>query len=166
VDPQHTFPVFEVSHYGFSLQRGRFNRVSGTIVLDPAASRGSIDIAIDATSLDMGLADWDEKMKSAEFFATARHPRIAFHADTLIFDGERPVRADGTLTLLGIGKPVSIAIDKFHCGQNRFSGKSQCGADATALIRRSDFGMTSLLPGVGDEVRILISVEATRNAQK
>ena len=162
VDPQHTFPVFEVSHYGFSLQRGRFNSVRGSIVLDRAARSGSIDISIDSASLDMGLTEWDEKMKSADFFDAARHPRITFHSNALIFEGERLVRADGILSLLGIDKSVSLAIDRFQCGTNRFSGKPLCGADATALIRRSDFGMNKLLPGIGDEVRILISIEAAK----
>jgi len=162
IDPQHTFPVFEISHYGFSLQRGRFNSVHGSIVLDAAARRGSIEISIDSASLDMGLADWDEKMKSADFFDAARHPSITFSSNALIFEGERLVRADGILSLLGMDKPVSLAIERFQCGMNRFSGKPMCGADATALIRRSDFGMTRLLPGIGDEVKILISVEAAK----
>lgn len=161
VDPHHTFPVFEVSHYGYSMQRGRFNSVSGSIVLDRQAGRGSIDIAIDAASLDMGLADWDEKLRSEDFFDVVRYPRILFKADKLKFDGERLLGADGTLTLRGVSKPVAVTVNNFHCGKSRFTGNSMCGADASAQLKRSDFGMNKLLPGVGDDIRISIAIEGS-----
>jgi polyisoprenoid-binding protein YceI len=164
VDPHHTFPVFEVSHYGYSMQRGRFNSVSGSIVLDRQAGRGSIDIAIDAASLDMGLSDWDEKLRSEDFFDVARYPRILFKAEKLKFDGEQLVSADGTLTMHGVSKPVALTVDHFHCGKSRFTGNTMCGADASAKIRRSDFGMNKLLPGVGDDIRISIAIEAAVGA--
>jgi polyisoprenoid-binding protein YceI len=160
IDSRHTFPLFEVSHYGFSLQRGRFNSARGTVALDLAAKRGSIEVIIDAASIDMGFAEWDEEMKSEAFFDAARHPHIDFRADQLEFDGEQLVRARGVLTMLGTKRPVVLQIENFHCDRNRISGKPTCGADATARIQRSQFGMTRSLPGIGDDVKVLIAIEA------
>nr|WP_298723318.1 YceI family protein [uncultured Steroidobacter sp.] len=160
VDPRHTFPMFEVSHYGFSTQRGRFTAVRGTITLDTQARRGSIDITIDAKSIDMGFAEWNEEMQAEGFFDTARYPDISFRSNELEFSSGRPVRAHGTLTLLGVSQPITLEIDSFQCGKNRVSGKPTCGADARAELRRSQFGMTRLLPGVGDDIGIVIAIEA------
>lgn len=165
VDPRHTFPMFEVSHYGFSLQRGRFNAVRGTITLDSLARRGAIDITVDAKSIDMGFEKWNEEMRAEGFFDTARHPDITFRSDDLEFSGTRPIRARGTLTMLGISQPLTLDIVSFHCDKNRVSGKPTCGADAKARLQRSKFGMTRLLPGVGDDVTITLAVEATEQPQ-
>ena len=160
VDPRHTFPMFEVSHYGFSTQRGRFTAVRGTVTLDAKARRGSIDITIDAKSIDMGFEEWNEQMRSEGFFDTARHPSITYRSNDLEFSNGRPVRAQGTLTLLGVSQPLTLEIDSFHCDKNRVSGKPTCGADARADLRRSQFGMTRSLPGIGDDVTIVIAIEA------
>ncbi len=164
VDPRHTFPMFEVSHYGFSTQRGRFTAVRGTIALDMQARRGTIDIVIDAKSIDMGFEEWNEQMRAEGFFDTARHPEISFRSNDLEFSGGRPVRARGTLTLLGVSHPLTLEIDSFHCDKNRVSGKPTCGADARTELQRSQFGMTRLLPGVGDDVTIVIAIEAAEQA--
>jgi polyisoprenoid-binding protein YceI len=60
---RHTFPVFEVDHYGFTLQRGRFGKTSGKLELDPAHQEGSVDVTIDAASIDMGFEEWNKHMR-------------------------------------------------------------------------------------------------------
>lgn len=160
IDPRHTFPVFEVSHLGFSTQRGRFNKATGQVTLDTAAKRGNVQLSIDVASLDMGLADWDKHMLSEDFFNVAKYPTITFQSDKLVFEGEKLVAADGTLTLLGVSKPVRVAVEGFTLGNNPMNKKPMGGANVTATIKRSEFGMTKYLPGVGDEVRIIVPVEA------
>ncbi|MCK6372942.1 MAG: YceI family protein [Zoogloea sp.] len=162
VDPNHTFPVFEVDHLGFSTQRGRFNKTSGKITLDTAARQGSVDVTIDATSIDMGFAKWNENMRGENYFNTDAHPTITFKADKLVFDGERPVSADGSLTMLGVTKPVTLTIKRFRCAPHPLNKRETCGADVVATLKRSEFGMTKYIPSVGDEVRLLIAVEAFR----
>ena len=71
IDSNHTFPVFEVNHLGYSTQHGRFNKTSGKITLDMAAKKGSVDLTIDVASLDMGFPLWDEHMAAEGFFNTA-----------------------------------------------------------------------------------------------
>lgn len=160
IDPFHTFPVFEVNHLGFSTQRGRFNKTSGTVVLDTAAKKGSIDLTIEVASLDMGFAVWNEHMAAEGFFNTAKYPTITFKSNKLAFDGDKIVGAEGDFTLLGVTKPVKLSVSNFKCGENPFNKKPMCGADISTTIKRSEFGMTKGLPAVGDEIKIMSAVEA------
>ena len=162
IDERHTFPSFEISHLGFSIQRGRFNKTSGTIVLDAADQSGSIDISIDAASIDTGLAELEKHLQGEDFFDTAKYPAITFKSKSLRFDGDKLTGADGDFTLLGVTKPVRLKIDQFNCGRHPMTKVAMCGANATAKIKRSDFGMTKYVPAVGDEVTIAIQVEAIR----
>ncbi|WP_374266111.1 YceI family protein [Zoogloea sp.] len=160
IDPNHTFPVFEVDHLGFSTQRGRFNKTAGRIVLDLDARQGAVDVSIDAASIDMGFAKWSENMRGENYFNTAEHPAITFKAERIVFDGARPVAAEGQLTLLGVTRPLSLAINRFRCAPHPLNKRETCGADLSGTLQRSAFGMTKYIPSVGDDVRLLIAVEA------
>jgi len=162
IDGRHTLPVFEVSHFGFSTQRGRFNEVRGNIEVDWAAHSGSVDITIETASIDMGVDGWDEEMRSERFFNTAAYPTMIYRADTLVFDGERPVAAHGNLALLGNVRPLTLTFTSFKCGVELATRRQKCGADVTTTFRRSEFGMGRYVPFIGDEVRLLIPVEAYR----
>lgn len=162
IDPTHTFPVFEVNHLGFSTQRGRFNKSSGHVILDREAKRGSVELTIDVASLDMGFELWDEHMADEGFFNTANYPTMTFKSNELVFDGDKVVRAEGTLTLLGRTQPVTLNVSNFNCRPHPMLKKEACGADISTTIQRSDFGMTKLLPAVGDTVRIYSPIEAIK----
>jgi polyisoprenoid-binding protein YceI len=110
----------------------------------------------------MGFAKWNENMRGENYFNTDAHPTITFKADKLVFDGERPVSADGSLTMLGVTKPVTLTIKRFRCAPHPLNKRETCGADVVATLKRSEFGMTKYIPSVGDEVRLLIAVEAFR----
>lgn len=163
VDPNHTYPNFEINHLGFSTMHGRFGATSGKIVLDAAARSGSIDITIDATSIDTGHAKRDTHLKSDEFFNVGKFPTLTYKATKLAFDGDKLTAADGELTLLGVTKPVRLAVTAFNCGPHPMNKKPMCGANATATINRSEFGLSKYVPAVGDEVKITIEVEATKD---
>ncbi|MGQ9862047.1 MAG: YceI family protein [Thiobacillaceae bacterium] len=163
IDSRHTFPVFEVNHLGFSTQRGRFNKTTGTVTLDTAARQGSVEVVIDTASIDMGLEDWDKHMKSEDFFNVEQHPSMTFKSDRFVFKKGKPVEVHGTLMLLGMARPVKLSVHHFHCGVHPINKKEVCGADLTTLIKRSDFGMTKFLPAVGDEIFIRIPVEAFKD---
>jgi len=163
IDPRHTFPSFEISHLGFSIQRGRFNNSAGKITLDTAAQSGSIAVSIDAASIDTGLAELEKHLQSEEFFDAAKYPTIAFTSKNLKFDGDKLVGADGDFTLHGVTRPVSLQIDHFRCAPHPMNKKPTCGANATTTIKRSEFGIAKYVPAVGDEVKITIQVEATRD---
>ena len=163
VDPAHTYPNFEINHLGFSTMHGRFGATTGKITLDTAAKSGSIDITIDATSIDTGHAKRDTHLKSEEFFNVGKFPTLAYKSTRLKFNGDKLSGADGELTLLGVTKPVSLTINAFNCGPHPMNKKPMCGANATATIKRSEFGLSTYVPAVGDEVIITIEVEATKD---
>ncbi|MCE5180612.1 MAG: YceI family protein [Betaproteobacteria bacterium] len=163
IDPTHTFPSFEVSHLGFSIQRGRFNRSAGKITLDTVAKSGSIDVSIDAASIDTGLANLEKHLQGEDFFDTAKYPAITFTSKSLKFDGDRLASAEGDFTMHGVTKPVTLAIDHFRCAPHPMTKKQTCGANATTSIKRSEFGIVKYVPNVGDEVKITIQVEATKD---
>jgi polyisoprenoid-binding protein YceI len=163
IDPRHTFPSFEIDHLGFSIQRGRFNRTSGTVVLSPESASGSIQITIDTVSISTGLPDLEKHLRSDEFLDAERYPLITFTSNKLSFKEDQLVAVDGNLTLHGITKPVHLVVDYFHCGMNPISMKNVCGANATATIKRSDFGIDKYAPALADDVKIVLQVEALKN---
>lgn len=163
IDPRHTFPSFEINHLGFSIQRGRFNRTSGKVVLAPELGSGSIQITIDTASISTGLADLERHLRSEEFLDAERYPLITFTSDKLSFNKDQLVAVDGKLSLHGITKPVHLVVDYFHCGMNMIAMKNICGANATTIIKRSDFGVDKYAPALADEVNIVLQVEATKD---
>jgi polyisoprenoid-binding protein YceI len=160
VDPDHTFPHFSISHLGFSTMHGRFDKTSGTITLDRAAKKGTVDITIDTNSISTGFAKRDQDLMSPDFFNVAEYPTMTYKADSMTFKGDAPATVNGSLTLLGVTKPVKLTIDSFHCGIFPMNKKEKCGANATADIKRSDFGMKTFLPGIGDDVKLVFEIEA------
>jgi polyisoprenoid-binding protein YceI len=163
IDPRHTHPSYEINHFGWSLQRGRFDHVTGKITLDRVARTGTVDVIIDAVSISSGVAKLDEHLRNEDFFNVAKYPTMTFTSTQIVFDGDRPASVPGELTLLGVTKPLTLTINAFHCAPNAFAKKDACGADAVATIRRTEFGMTKHAPGLGDEVKLLINVEAFRD---
>lgn len=160
IDPTHTYASFEIDHLGFSTQRGQFNRSRGSLRYEPAQQQGEVDIHIDAASLDTGLATRDDILRGEDWFNVAANPDILFRSTAFIFDGPHLIAIDGHLTLLGQTRPLRLDIQRVKCGLNFVSRKRGCGADATATLRRSDFGLNNGLPFIGDEVRLRIQVEA------
>lgn len=163
VDSRHTFPSFEINHLGFSLQRGRFNSTTGKVTLDNAAKSGSIDVTIDAASISTGLADLEKHLQSEDFFDVAKYPTIVFKSRKLKFEGDKLVGAEGDFTLHGVTRPVSLKVDHFFCGVHPMNKKINCGANATTTIKRTEYGIAKYVPLLGDEVKISIQVEASKD---
>lgn len=163
VDPTHTFPQFEVSHLGFSLQRGRFNQTRGSVLLDREARRGEVAITIEAASVDTGLEALEKVLRGDDFFQAERYPTLTFRSRQLYFRDDLPVGLEGDLTLRGVTRPVSLIITQFRCGTQPLTRQTVCGANVRGSLRRSDFGMNAFLPFVGDEVALEIQIEATRD---
>ena len=161
IDPTHTTPLFEVRHMGMSLQRGFFTNTTGTIVLDRAEHKGRIDVVIGTGSLVTGSRVMTDVLKREDFFNAENFPVMRFVSRDVVFEGDVPVAANGELTLLDVARPVVLRITDFTCGAQLYTRRPMCAAEATATIRRSEFGMTYGIPRVaGDDVRIVIPVEA------
>ena len=159
VDPRHTHITWAVSRLGALTFRGKLVRNSGKVVLDAGAGKGEIEILIDARGQLTG-GGLDEGMLGPSFFNVAQFPTASFKSSKVEFHGQSPTKIEGELTLLGVTRPVTLAVTQFRCGVNTFTKQNFCGADATATIKRSDWGMTSWMSVAGDEVKLDIAIEA------
>jgi polyisoprenoid-binding protein YceI len=163
LDPVHCQVLFFVDHLGFSRQVGRFPGVSGTIDFDPDDwTAGRVDVEIAIGSLWLGDAGWERKMLSDDFFDAKAHPVARFVGERMEATGDSTARLHGNLSLLGVTRPVVLDVQRNRIGRNSFNFKQTAGFSARTTIRRSDFGMTRLKAAVGDEVEIVIEIEAIR----
>ncbi|HEX4334028.1 MAG TPA: YceI family protein [Usitatibacter sp.] len=160
IDPSHTFPQYEINHMGFSLQRGRFDKTQGTIVLDLDTHKGTVEVDIETASIDSGEPKLDQHLKGEDFFDVKKFPQMTFKSSDLAFEGEVLKKASGELTIKGVTKPVTFDVDYFKCGNSLVLLRKVCGADLSARIKRSDFGVSYGIPLVGDDVRLRVNVEA------
>ena len=170
IDSYHTFPNFSLDHLGVSTIYGSFKKTSGKATLDRAAKSGSLDLAIETASVDTGDQDKgsrprsrDEHLRSADFFNAAEFPRMTYKSTSFAFSGDNPSAIEGNLTLLGVTKPVHLTLERFKCNPATATAKERCGGNATGKIKRSDFGMKTGIPSIGDEVTLLISFEALKD---
>jgi polyisoprenoid-binding protein YceI len=170
LDPTHTYPNFQVEHWGLSMMFGRFDKTVGKFSFDRAAKTGSVELTIDTGSVTTGDNDKgnrprarDEHLRAADFFNAAEFPKMTFKSTKVTFGGDLPSAVEGNLTLLGVTKPVTLAFERFKCGQNPFNKKDRCGGNAVAKIKRSDFGMKTAIPAVGDEIALNIEFEGDKD---
>ncbi len=162
IDGNHTFPKFEYSHFGYSLQQSRFDKTSGKIVIDRVAKTGSADITSDAKSVNTGSDLFNGHLKGDGFFDVEKFPTINYKSTAFKFDGDKLASIDGNLTVKGITKPVTLTVTAFQCAPHPMSKKDVCGANATAKVKRSDFNLGKYVPNVGDEVTLTIAVESVK----
>jgi polyisoprenoid-binding protein YceI len=164
VDPAHTYPSFEADHMGgLSVWRGKFEKSSGTIVLDKEKAAGTVDVTIDASSIDFGHAKLNEHAKSPEIFDVAKFPTATYKGTLTKFKDGVPTEVDGQFTLHGVTKPLTLTINQFKCMISPMTKKEVCGADASATFNRSDYGVSfGDKYGFKQEVKLQIQVEAGR----
>lgn len=161
LDKPHTQVMFSVSHMGFSNSYGKFLDYEGVVNLDTAApEKSNVDVTIKTASLDMGDQTWDEHMKAKDMFNVEQFPTMTFKSTKVEKTGDKTANVTGDLTLLGVTKPVTLAVTQNGMGKHPMKNIDATGFSATAKIKRSDFGMTKGIPMVGDDVNIIIEVEA------
>lgn len=161
VIPEVTTVGFAVAQLGIAIQGGRFERTSGTIVLDAGANAGSIELVVDAASVNTGWNLRDAFLKSAAMFDAERYPAIRFRSTRLAFDGTRLVAVDGDLTLHGVTRPVRLDVTRVECGSPPAAVRG-CGALVSGRVSRRAFGMSFAYPLIGDEVALDFAVTAVR----
>ena len=162
IDTNHSKPRFSYSHFGYSTQLSRFDKVEGKIVLDKEAKQGSMNVSIQTNSVNTGYALFNEHIQAEDFFDTAKYPTATFVSSKLNFKQDKISSIDGTLTIKGVSKPVTLQVTSFMCMPHPMAKKEACGANATVIVKRSDFNMGKHVPYVGDEVTIDIPVEAIK----
>jgi polyisoprenoid-binding protein YceI len=164
IDPNHTSPSFEADHLGgLSIWRGKFTKSEGTVVLDKEAGTGTLDITVQMSSILFGNEKLDEDARGPKMFDAEKFPTAQYKGKLAGFKNGAPTEAQGELTLHGVTKPVTLKINQFLCKKHPMSGKEVCGADASATIDRSAFGVDfGKAYGFRQDVKLLISVEAVR----
>jgi len=160
IDPAHTYPYFEISHLGFSTMRGRFEKSSGKLTMDLSKKTGSVEIIIEAASISTAHAKRDKHLRSPDFLNVVEYPEIIYKSSNVVFTSDTTMDISGNLTIAGVTKPVMLKVTRIKCGNNPYNKKPECGFDAHATIRRSDFGLNYGLPAIGDEMKLLFEVEA------
>ncbi len=175
IDSVHSFPNFSLGHLGMSTLQGRFDRMSGKITLDRAAKTGALEVKVDTASVTTGDAKHapgsvaekmygprsrDEHLRSADFFNVAEFPEATYKSTKFNFNGDALESVDGTLTLLGVSKPVKLTVTAFKCAPHPFTKKDMCGADAVTQFKRSEFGMKTFIGPVSDEVKMSFNIES------
>lgn len=164
IDAAHTHVGFTISHLGFSETYGVFKNVSGTLTLDQAKPQASkVDVTIDVASIDTASEGRDEHLKGPDFFDIAKYPAMTFKSTKVKVTGKDTATVTGDLTLHGVTKPVGLVVKFNKAGESPIAkGRYVAGFSALGKLKRSDFGIKTYLPLIGDEVTIAISTEAVR----
>lgn len=161
VDDDHTYATFAIDHFGASVNRARFDGVSGTISFDKAAKAGKIDITVDVKSVYSGSKGFDKHLLSADLFNADKHPTMRFVADKFVFNGDKLTEVPGQLTLLGQTHPVTLKANQFTCYPNPMAKTEACGGDFEATIDRTQWGMNFGTDfGIAKNVKITATIEA------
>lgn len=162
-DPSHTAVTFHINHFGFSNPSGKFMSVTGSVTLDqqnPAASK--VEATIGIAGVNTGVAKLDEHVKTPDFFDAAKFPEAKFTSTKVEVTGEKTAKVTGDLTLHGVTKPVILDVTLNQVGPNMMK-KQTAGFTASTTIKRSEFGMSTYVPNLADDVRIDIEAEANVN---
>jgi polyisoprenoid-binding protein YceI len=162
IEPGHTYPSFEADHLGISFWRGKFLKTAGKVVLDRAAKTGSVEITIDASSIDFGHTKMNEHARGKDMFNVEKFPTVTYKSTALKFDGDKLVAVEGDMTLLGVTKPMKLTVNHFKCIMHPMLKREVCGADAHASFDRSDYGLNYGIPRFAPEVKLAIQVEAVK----
>lgn len=161
IDDDHTYATFAIDHFGASVNRARFDKVSGTVRFDQGAKTGLIDVVVDVASVRSGSEAFDQHLRAPDLFDAARHPTMRFVSDRLVFEGSRLRSVPGKLTLLGQTHPVTLIANQFNCYPNPIAKVEACGGDFEAVIDRTRWGMNAMVDmGMPKNVKITATIEA------
>ena len=161
IDARHTQVHFTYSHNQYSNLSGRFNEVSGSIEFDPAkVGASSISLELPLSSLSTGVPGLDDHLRSADFFDAEKFPTASFKSTKVTVKDATHFDLAGQLTIKGVTRPATFAVTINHVGENPRRKTPMAGFDATATIKRSEFGVDNMLGATGDEIGLRVSMEA------
>jgi polyisoprenoid-binding protein YceI len=161
LDPGHTMVLFSWNHFGFSNPSANLGQVDGTLVYDEAKPADStVEATLPLAGLDTFVPKLDEHLKSADFLDAAKYPTVTFKSTKVTAAGKGKLKVTGDLTVHGVTKPVTLDVTLNKVGPHPMMKVQTVGFDATATIKRSDFGVGAYVPNVSDEIKIRITTEA------
>ncbi|MFS2013945.1 YceI family protein [Azospirillum sp. CT11-132] len=164
IDPAHTAVVFIVNHVGFSNVIGRFDTVGGDVTFDKdAVEKSVVNVTIDTTSVDTNHAKRDEHLRSPDFFNAKEFPKMTFKSTKIEKTGDKTGKLHGDLTMLGVTKPMVLDVTFNKDGVSPASKLETAGFSARGTVKRTEFGMKYGAPAIGDDIQLLIEVEAVKS---
>jgi len=161
IDPVHSSVIFRSYHANTGNVYGRFNKFGGTVTADEDPSKMAFDVSVDVSSIDTGNEKRDTHLKSPDFFSAKEFPTITFKSKSVKSAGENKYEVTGDMTLHGQTKPVTITVEKTGASNTPNFGQ-RIGYGATFTVKRSEFGMSSMLQMVGDEVTLMVGFETVK----
>ena len=163
-DKAHSGVDFSILHLGLSNVRGHFGNIGGNIVLNESdVSRSTVNVTIDVTTVDTGVAQRDADLKSPNFFDIAQYPTATF-VSTGVAKAGNGLTVSGNLTLHGVTKPVVLTVDGPTGPVTGMDKKTHSGYSATTTFSRKEFGIATKFPAavVGDEVKLTIDLDVAK----
>ena len=162
VDPAHSTVIFKVKHMNVSHLFGRFNKMTGSIVIDGDLTKSKVELELDPASIFTAEKKRDDHLRSPDFLNAAQFPTIKFTSTSIQVAGDR-YEVKGDLDLHGVKKPVKAVFELVGSGKNMMDeSKLLVGFTGELDIKRSDFGMTTMIGAVGDDLRLTIAIEADK----
>jgi polyisoprenoid-binding protein YceI len=163
IDPAHTATQFAVKHLLISTVRGQFKGITGTVVWDDQdVTKSSVNVTIDATTIDTGTAPRDADLKSPNYFDVAKYPTLTFKSTKIEQAGAGKLKVTGDLTIHGVTKSVVLDVDGPTGSIKDPWGNTRAAIGATTKVNRQDFGVSGGAGAVGDEISITIDMEMTK----
>jgi polyisoprenoid-binding protein YceI len=161
IDPNHTDVIASWSHFGFSNPIAHFGQVDGVIVHDADnVGQSSVKVTIPLSGLEAHVEDFNEHLRSADFFDAEKYPTITFASTKVEAAGDDKLRVFGDLTVHGVTKPAVLDVTINKLADHPMGKRAAAGFSATTTLKRSDFGLDKYVPNVSDEVKISITTEA------
>jgi len=169
IDPVHTTIAFGVRHLMVTTVRGVFDGVSGTVRYDAAAPEATeVKIEIAAGSINTRAPQRDAHLRSADFFDAEQFPLITFQSTRVRSTGQDSLEVAGLLTMRGVTREIVLVVSELANVSADFNGQPRLGGSATAMVKRSDFGMTfnKLLDAGGLAIADEVSLQVDVSLQK
>lgn len=161
IDAVHSTVIFRIHHMKAGYQYGRFNDLSGAVVIDDAnPSASSVKVEVKTTSVDTANAKRDDHLRGPEFLDCAQFPTMTFVSTAVKAAGDA-FEVTGNLTLHGVTKPVTVSMTRTGRIDDPW-GFVRVGFEGTLTVKRTDYGMNQKLDGAGDEIRLTLAFEVTR----
>jgi polyisoprenoid-binding protein YceI len=162
IDPNHTNVIASWSHFGFSHPSINFGQADGSIVYDAEnVSASSVQVTLPLSGLSAFAANFNDHLSSGDWFDAAKYPAATFKSTKVEAAGDGKLKVTGDLTVKGVTKPVVLDVNLNKAGEQPQAKRPAVGFDATATVKRSDFGLGAYVPNVSDEVSLRITTEAT-----
>ena len=160
LDNQHSYVQWHIKHLGFSTQTGKWY-VTGFVTLDKENPKNSnVEVTINVANMITGIPDLDKHLKGKLFFDVEHYPTATFVSNKIDVLNKTSAKVHGILTLHGISKPVTLMVSLNKIGKDLIYDRMTAGFSASTEIKRSSFGIMTLLPDVGDDVVLEIGAEA------